>query len=171
MEEIDLGEKINNTTVSFSLSPELWGAFDTNQFDLSAITFNEIKFLNDSNDDLHPDMGNIPNDKGGIYFFYIRSIIVPNTYFLVYIGRAWYTEYQNLRKRVRSYFQKYPNERPKINRMIRYWGPYLYIRYIEMTDNDIINDLEERLINSNIPPFNDKIPDKRIKDAVSAFNL
>lgn len=169
MEEIDLGEKINNTKITFRLSPDLWSTFDFMHFNLSTITFKEVKFLSETNDDLHPDMNSLPNDKGGIYFFYIRSVIIPNTDFLVYIGRAWYTEYQNLRKRVRSYFQKYPNERPKINRMIKYWGPYLYVRYIEISNNEIINELEEKLINTNIPPFNDKIPDKRIKEAVSAF--
>lgn len=86
------------------------------------------------------------------------------------IGRSWLTEHQHLKKRVRSYFQKYAVERPKIKRMIKYWGPHLFIRYIELTDNDIINEIEEKLINSILPPFNDKIPDKKIKQAVSAFN-
>lgn len=169
MDEIDLGEKINNTNVTFRLCPDLWSTFDFEQLDLHTTDFSEVKFLNDSNEELHPEMNSLPTDKGGIYFFYIRSNVIPNSDFLVYIGRAQYTEHQNLKKRVRSYYQKYPEERPKINRMIKNWGPYLYVRYLEITDNDLINELEAKLINSNIPPFNDAIPDKKIKRAVSAF--
>lgn len=53
--------------------------------------------------------------------------------------------------------------------MIREWGPYLYIKYIEMTDNDTIKALEKKLINALVPPFNDEIPNKTIKRAVDAF--
>lgn len=34
----------------------------------------EIKYLNESNDDLSDDIKNLPNDTGGIYVFYIKGL-------------------------------------------------------------------------------------------------
>ncbi|OMF28674.1 hypothetical protein BK133_18655 [Paenibacillus sp. FSL H8-0548] len=166
MEEIDLIRKIHSTKIEFKMCPDLWGL---EGIDFSQTTFKETKFLNDLGTAMHENMNNLPSTSGGIYFFYIRPGILPNTDYLVYIGRAKYTDSQNLKKRCRSYFQKYPNERPKINTMIREWGPYLHLRYMELTDNHLISSFEEKLINSFIPPFNDEIPNKTIKRAVSAF--
>ncbi|WP_405143256.1 hypothetical protein MHI48_05205 [Paenibacillus sp. FSL H7-0942] len=166
MEEVDLIQKIRNTEVRFKLCPDLWNLQD---FDWANVTFHETKFLDSNGKEMHAEMDDLPNNTGGIYFFYIRPGILPNTEYLVYIGRAQSTTAQNLKKRCRSYFQKYPQERPKINSMIREWGPYLYIKYIELKDNNTINDLEKKLINSFLPPFNDEIPNKIIKRAVNAF--
>ncbi|WP_339295636.1 hypothetical protein MKY82_05150 [Paenibacillus sp. FSL W7-1279] len=166
MDEVDLVHKIRNTSVSFRLCPDLWHSED---FDWSQVVFHEKKFLNTDGSAMHDHMNELPITAGGIYFFYIRPGILPNTEYLVYIGRAQFTNSQNLKKRCRSYFQKYPKERPKINTMIREWGPYLYIKYIEMTDNDTIMSLEKKLINALVPPFNDEIPNKTIKRAVDAF--
>ncbi|OMF34935.1 hypothetical protein [Paenibacillus peoriae] len=166
MDEVDLIDKMKNTEIKFKLCPELW---NKEELDWSEFTFFEKKFLNDDVTAMHQSMDDIPSNTGGIYLFFIRPGIIPNFDYLVYIGRAQYTSGQNLKKRCRSYFQKYPKERPKINWMIREWGPYLHIKYIELTDNDTIKDLEKKLINSLIPPFNDEIPNKTIKRAVDAF--
>lgn len=40
---------------------------------------------------------------------------------------------------------------------------------IALSDNQIIDKVEEELINKILPPFNDEIPDKNIRDAVKAF--
>lgn len=37
----------------------------------------EIKYLNESNDDLSDDIKNLPNDTGGIYVFYIKGHYCP----------------------------------------------------------------------------------------------
>ena len=34
----------------------------------------EIKYLNESNDDLSDDIKNLPNNTGGIYVFYIKGL-------------------------------------------------------------------------------------------------
>jgi len=166
MDEIDLIQRMKSTNISFKLCPDLW---KLEGLDWSQVTFHEKKFLNNDGTEMHESMEDLPAEVGGIYLFYIRPNILPNSDYLVYIGRAQFTAGQNLKKRCRSYFQKYPNERPKINWMIREWGPHLHIRYIELTNNDTIKDLEKRLINSLVPPFNDEIPNKTIKRAVSAF--
>ena len=37
----------------------------------------EIKYLNESNDDLSEEIKNLPSDVGGIYIFYIKGINIP----------------------------------------------------------------------------------------------
>ena len=34
----------------------------------------EIKYLNETNDDISDDIKNIPNDTGGIYMFFLKGI-------------------------------------------------------------------------------------------------
>jgi len=112
-------------------------------------------------------------NKGGVYFFYVKSNVLPGlTDYLMYIGRALKTD--NLRKRCKEYFQKYSRhdeERPKIMNLIEQWGKYLYIRYIELDNNTSIIEFESLLINSILPPFNDVIPDKIIRDARSSVSI
>ena len=130
----------------------------------------EVKFLDDSSVALHNSMINIPNNMGGIYTFILKPNIIPDTHlYIFYIGRAKYTQRQNLRKRCKEYLTD--NERPKIIMMRELWGRHLYIRYLPLTDNSIIDKLEENLLNSIIPPCNDEIPNKIIKMAKkAAFN-
>jgi hypothetical protein len=40
---------------------------------------------------------------------------------------------------------------------------------VELEDNELIQYLEAELINSILPPFNDKIPAKKQRQAVDAF--
>ena len=55
--------------------------------------------------------------------------------------------------------------------MLKGWGEYLYIRYLPLTDDLELEKIEAELINKILPPFNDKIPDKKIRDAVKAFSM
>ncbi len=169
----DLGDEINKHKVSFRLHPVLWDSFIFERFNLYEYEWKEVKLLNDNADDLHESVNSLPRDKGGIYLFMIKSSVLPkSSEYLVYVGRAQLTGEQNLRDRIKQYYYKYykHKERPKITRLIDSWGANLYVRYIELVDNDAIVDLEARLINSLLPPFNDEIPEKTIRHAVQAFN-
>jgi hypothetical protein len=171
MEDIDIvGPKILEYKLSFILNIDFWAGYNRDLIKLEDQEWNEVRFLNETGTEMSQEMDTLPSDKGGIYFFYITSNIIPGNAYLVYIGRAFYTDSQNLKKRCRSYFQKYINERPKIRRMIRKWGVHLHLKYICLTDNELIEKLEEELINAIIPPLNDKIPNKIIRDAVKAFS-
>lgn len=170
--ETDFACRMHNHEVEFHLFPELWDAFLCEGIDLSSITWTETKFLSDDGKALNEGMSNIPNDKGGIYLFYAKCNVLPGiSNYLMYIGRAKVTNSHNLRVRCRRYFGEYnrDNGRPKIQRMIGQWGKYLYLKYFAIEDNDLITRLEASLIKSIVPPFNDEIPDKRVKAAVSAF--
>jgi len=168
-----LGQEINNHNVSFKICPTLWFDFNLKKKILPAMQdWKEIKFLDDSGIDFNTDINKLPNNHGGIYVFIIKSDIFPGiSEYLSYIGRAKLTKTHNLRVRLRSYLTSFnnENERPQISRLIKQFGPHLYLRYIELDNNDIIDYLEAELIKSLLPPFNDEIPDKKIRDAIKAF--
>lgn len=169
---IDFAYRMHNHQVSFHIFPELWEEFLCEGIDLGSISWMETKFLSEDGAELNDGMSNLPNDKGGIYVFYTKCNVLPGiSNYLMYIGRARVTDDHNLRVRCRKYFGEYSREngRPKIQRMIGQWGKHLYLKYIALDDNDLITRLEASLIKSIVPPFNDDIPDKKIKAAVKAF--
>lgn len=170
----ELGEHIKLREVTYSVSSKLWGRFlvANEELDISFKHWTSVKYLNDEADGFSKEVANIPNDKGGLYLFYARCPIIPGiTEFPFYIGRAQLTANQNLRKRIKEYFLKYArqNDRPKIKRMLRYWGEDLYVAYLPIESNKEIITSESLLINSLLLPMNDQIPDKEIRDGVKAF--
>lgn len=168
----ELGEDLDKRRIFYHLHKPIWEREDLTDVDTDFSNWETIKYLNDQGDDFHEDVDDLPNDEGGLYLFFIRCPIMPSlTDYPVYIGRAKSTEHQNLRKRCREYFTKWAREdgRPKIKKMINYWGPSLYLSYQILENNDDIIDHEEKLINSLLLPFNDEVPDKQIKAARKAF--
>ncbi|HOJ07333.1 MAG TPA: hypothetical protein PKX68_07260 [Ignavibacteriaceae bacterium] len=170
---IDFGSELNNHKVEFLLYPINWRKFkNLKSINIRKAHWKETKYLNDSGKDLNTNVNKINNRTGGIYIFVIKTGILPSiSEYLVYIGRAQYTTNHNLRVRVKKYYKEYmnDNERPKIVRMMTSWGNNLYLKYVEIDDNDVITKLEARLINTLLPPFNDEIPDKKIRKAIKAF--
>lgn len=169
MNETDILSTIPTSKIHFILNPSFWDSFDDkikNTLHETPI-WNESKFL-DINGDLNSDMNHIPTDKGGIYIFIAKPNLLPNSHlYLMYVGRAHFTATQNIGKRCKEYIKE--QSRPKIKRMIENWGKYLYIRYLPLTDNKLIDSIESEIINKVLPPFNDSIPNKQIQDAVKAF--
>lgn len=168
----DLGEEIIKKTLPYKLHQDLWTKYDFTPLDLDFQNWTTIKYLNNDCTGFNQEIENIPNNCGGLYLFTIKCCVINSlTEYPVYIGRAQYTENQNLRKRCREYFTKYlrSDERPLITKMIKYWGNELYLSFIEINENVEIIDLEKKIINSLLLPFNSEIPDIEIRQAVSAF--
>ena len=128
----------------------------------------EIKYLNEPNDDLSDDIKNLPNDTGGIYVFYIKGLnlsFIEN--YILYIGRCQFTETQHIRKRAREY---YKDTRDLIVEMFSRWKEHLYYRYYPDTNNERIKNNEIQLIRAILPQYNEVIPDQvDIQDSVPAF--
>jgi len=164
---LDSGTDVLIHTVNFKLVPNLWCEFD---IDISDLNWTEMKYLK-SDTEIHDDIVNVSNKAGGIYLFYIRCpILNNNSEYLVYIGRCKSTPYQNLRKRLREYnIDKILLERPKIKRMRTYWDKYLIVKYTELTDNQRIDEIEDKLFNAILPPFNSKITKVDTSKGVKAF--
>jgi hypothetical protein len=168
----DLGEEINNRTVDYKLHSALWDRFTFTHLNIQFEKWKQMKYLNEACDDFNPDINTIPNNTGGLYLFFVKCNLISGiTEYPFYIGRAKITENQDLRKRVKEYFEKYSknNERPKITRMFKYWANDLYVAYFPLEDNEDIIELEAQLINSLLLPMNDVIPNQEIKQAVKAF--
>lgn len=127
----------------------------------------EIKYLNNTNDDISDDIKNIPNNTGGVYMFFIKGISLPFIEkYIMYVGRAEYTEHQNIRKRAKEYLKP---DRDLIKYMFQ-WKEYLYYRYYPDTDNKRIIDNEAMLIRAIVPPCNETIPNKiEVKRTINAF--
>ncbi|NII24366.1 hypothetical protein HB364_04720 [Pseudoflavitalea sp. X16] len=167
-----LGEQLDKQKVKYILHKSLWDKFDYPHLDLNFNNWTSIKYLNADATNFGNDIEVVPNNKGGLYLFYVKCDILSGiSEFPFYIGRAQLTDNQNLRKRVKEYFQKYSNndERPKIYRMIHYWGKELYLAFYPLDDNEEIKNIERDIINSLVLPMNDLIPDKVIKQAIKAF--
>ena len=168
----DLGEELNNRKIYYYIHIPLWNQFNYPHLSFDFDNWDKIKYLNDLGTDLSNEIDNVPNNSGGLYIFYVKCKIIPGlTEYPLYIGRAQMTTGQNLRKRVKEYWQHFrlSNERPKITRMIKYWGNDLFLAYYPIFDNDQIINLEKDIINSTLFAMNDQIPDKEIKQAISAF--
>lgn len=168
----DFGEELNNRQIRYYLHKTLWDRFDYHGVNLDFHNWNKLKYLNEAGTGLSTEIETIPSDRGGLYLFYVKCQIIPGiTEYPMYIGRAQFTSSQNLKKRVKEYWQHYSRqgERPKITRMIRYWGSELYLAYLTLDENDAIIDLEKQIINSTLFEMNDQIPDTEVKQAISAF--
>lgn len=168
----DLYEGAKTRDIRYHIYDPLWTRYDLSLIDMNFTNWVTIKYLNDTGDNFHQDINQLPNNRGGLYMFSIHCPIIPGrTEFPVYIGRAQLTNNQNLRKRCKEYFTTYAkeDERPKITKMIRYWGKELYLSFMELDENDKIVDFEKKLINTLLFPFNDQIPDAKIRQAVKAF--
>ena len=129
----------------------------------------EIKYLNESNDDLSDDIKNLPNDTGGIYVFYVKGLnlsFMEN--YILYVGRCQFTNTQHIRKRAREY---YKDTRDLIVEMFNRWKDFLYYRYYPDINNDRIKDNEIQLIRAILPQYNEVIPDRiSICDSIPAFS-
>ena len=167
-EVIDMCHELKTKCLCFDLNPDnVWDKVDSDTQRMIASTqWHEVKFIDDLSGELHSDMTNLPNDVGGIYAFVLKPEIIPKTHmYIMYVGRARRTVTQSLKKRCKEYFT---DERPKVLMMKEHWGKYLYIRYLPLNDNNIIDKLEVSLINAILPPCNDSIPDKVIMMAKKA---
>jgi hypothetical protein len=168
----ELGERLNNRKIEYIVHRELWTQFNYPNINFDFSEWSVIKYLNEDATSLNEQINNVPDDKGGLYLFFIKCpIITGMTEYPLYIGRAQLTDGQNLRKRTKEYFQKYSrnNERPKITKMFNYWAKDLFLAFFPLEENETIINVERDIINSLVLPLNDQIPDKIIKEAIKAF--
>ena len=180
LEEIDCDldeDEINMIfTRNFLINPTLWTDSEEINRHINIDAMHEVKYVRDDLIQYDSDLNSLPTN-GGLYFFFIKPpILFGKIQYLVYIGRARGTDSQNLKKRCREYFYDFRNVNKddsrtrKIRRMIKRWGKYLYLQYIEISDNNLIDSLESLLINNIRPPFNSSIPEKKYyQPAVAAF--
>lgn len=167
-----LAEEIKLRAIEYKLHNGLWCRYDLSAINLDFHTWTSIKYLNDDASDFSDEINQLPNDQGGLYLFYVKCPIISGiTEFPFYVGRAQLTDGQNLRKRCKEYYSKFSreSERPKITKMIEYWGKDLFLAFKIIDNNEDIIDYEKKLINSLLLPMNDEIPETDIKQAIKTF--
>lgn len=157
----------------FILMPELWERFKYD--DLPEVDFTnwgKVKIL-DEDGNFSADLKNIPNEYGGIYIFcVVPNIIAECGSYILYIGMATKTDYENLRDRVKSYKTQMDEDykRHRIHNMFSLWGDYMVVYYLPIDASvEVIQTLEDRLIACFVPPCNSDIRDVEVKRKVKAF--
>lgn len=166
----DMCCSIRNHSIKFTLNPgDCWSNFDSNVKELVyKQEWQEIKFLNDTADQINEEISQVPNNMGGIYMFVLHPNLVPDMHrYILYVGRVLSTETQNLRKRFREYVK---DTRTDIMYMRETWGKDLYIRYLPLTDNELIKQLERELMTAILPPCNTQYEGK-LTSAMAAAGL
>lgn len=154
--------------------PRLWKQYKdiTSLFCVEDAWSDYIKYLNERNE-ISAEIKALPNDYGGIYVFFIQGDNLPFCErYLAYIGRARYTDKENLRRRLMQYLResnRKDGKRPLIKKLFFNWKEHLYIRYYKSKDNSIIDKGESALINAILPPFNTKLTDYKFKEPQKAF--
>lgn len=168
-EAYDMCKAIKINSLHFVLNPQdCWHTMDE-KFNsiINCDEWKEIKFMNDTATSINEMIETVPTDKGGIYIFFLRPDIVPVVHkYILYVGRVQFTQHQNLRKRFREYVT---DSRGDIEFMRETWGKDLYIRYLPLTDNELIKSLEKELIRIIVPPCNTDYPGVLNKAVSSAF--
>lgn len=129
----------------------------------------EYKFYNE-NGEKSVQINQLPDDKGGIYLFYLKGICLPFfENYILYIGKASITDNENIRSRVKSYYNV-PKNRYLIIEMFSKWKDYIYCRCYPETNNEKIGLDESLLINTILPYYNEDIPDKiHVQPEINAF--
>jgi len=171
---MDLLSGLKAKKIQIELPSHLWHSIDETVLDIiKKAEWKTFKFFD--GDHHSSEIKKINNKTGGIYVFYISPEVIPQNHRIVmYIGRARYTDNQNLRKRITEYYDYVPPnyERPKIANMFQEWNDDVYCSYLELEcSNDTIDLIEKELINKLLPYCNDAIPDKKIQKAVKAAGL
>ena len=170
--EIDLiGDSVAKSKKEYILSTYLWDSFDDYIRSIldSNCKWQEIKFF-DEKGNVSNELNTVPNDAGGIYIFVARPGILPSFHnYFMYIGKS-----TNLRKRLRDYYteKKNINKRPLIRHMLNSWSKYLHVLYLPLSglDNIAIEKVEAELVSKFLPPFNEIIPNKIVRDAVKIYS-
>ena len=169
--EQELKQPFADIKWDFCFSTELWKTYKDNRIqmqDLKCIKYFEEGVLAEKNIKM------IPKKVGGIYFYVIKNPIIPDySIACMYVGRARYTKYENLRQRARSHYADYKKrqENERLIRLFDIYKDYVYYLFLPIqATNDEIDDIEDRLINALTLPCNKEYPSVSIRRTLSMYN-
>lgn len=172
IKKIDVVQNLQSMTWAFCLSTELWEKCINDSVITNLKLMKKIKYFEDSNRQLSEEVNELPNDRGGIYIYSIENSLVPTLgSYIMYVGRARKTESENLRNRVKSHFSQYKRheENERLERVFENWKQYVYLSYLPIDGNDVIDLMEDRLIMALTPPCNKEYPAPKVRRKLSAF--
>lgn len=169
LDGLDMCERHKLLKWDFELDPDKWDSLDPDVRNVVTCgKWNSIKYFEDDGCTLSARIHDIPDDSGGIYVFFVSPELIPNIHqYVMYIGRARRkNNTYSLQKRCRDYAT---DTRPQISSMRKYYGKFLYLAYLQLTDDTLITKVEKELIRVVIPPCNTDIYDYNVLPEVAAF--
>ena len=143
--------------VAFTHSPKMW---DNCSLPID-LTWQSVEFRTGYNQ-------YVPRDQRGIYAFMLEPVLngPPKSAYLLYIGKTSRT----FRERYDEYLYQELRRfgRTIIGRMLERWYGHVWFHYASIDDEGLINQVEETLLNSCIPPYNQRFTG-RVGRAITAF--
>jgi hypothetical protein len=100
----------------------------------------------------------IPSNQKGVYTFVISPGIAnhPNCSYLIYVGMVK-SKGRSFRQRFNEYLKDQiglKTKRLKIHEVLDRWDGYLWFCYAAISNESLIDKVEEELIDAFIPPYN-----------------
>lgn len=157
-------KNVENQWRKFCLDTSIWSS-ETKIIHKLKFNWQEVKFKKENID-------KIPESKG-IYLFVVKPIKLQysndNQTYIMYVGST-----KNLKNRFLNYFQYKNCTEPsdQLKRiMVLIWENYLYFNYqnVDVTEKKLI-DIEFDLIDTLIPPMNNRFRAKIIKQSVKLYS-
>lgn len=173
IKKIDVVQELHLMTWPFCLSTELWKKYEERKSMVDLAQIKKIKYFNENHDALSDDVNQLPSDKGGIYLYVVENSVVPfSGSYIMYVGRARNTESESIKDRAKSHYYKYMRheENERLERLFDMWKSYIYLLYLPIEGNDMIDLVEDELIVALTPPCNKEYPSPIIRKKLSAFN-
>ncbi len=171
IKKIDVVQNLHDMTWAFCLSTELWEKFKELPLPVCLNQLRKVKYFSSDNCSLAKEIEDLPGDQGGIYIYSIENNLIPLGSYIMYVGRAEKTDAHSLKVRAKSHYSKYLNheENERLERVFDYWKPYVYISYLPIEGNDLIDLVEKQLILALTPPCNKEYPAPQVRRKLSAF--
>lgn len=103
-------------------------------------------------------------EKKGLYCFVVEPVFPNfiNTKYFFYVGQTTRT----LRKRFVEYINDQEGKgkpRPKVYEMLKLYKNHIQFHYTILTSKTQIDEIEQKIINTFVPPINTEIPVAKIK--------
>lgn len=116
------------------------------------LTWNRIRFTKD-------EVKKLKDDKMGLYSFVAEPQIAGHSAirYLLYVGKA---DGESIKKRVTSYFYQSQIAKPRIHvsEMLEKFTSHLYLYYAVVDNVTTITQVENKLLETFLPPFNRNFP-------------
>ena len=171
IKKIDVVQNLHDMTWAFCLSTELWEKFKDFPVTVCFDQMRKVKYFAGDNCSLSKEVDDLPEKQGGIYIYSIENNLLPLGSYIMYVGRAEKTETHNLKVRAKSHYNNYRRheENERLESVFDYWKPYVYISYLPIEENDVIDLVEQQLIMALTPPCNKAYPSPQVRRKLSAF--
>ena len=150
-------DELQSHRVTFAHSPTMWGKCNLP----INLNWQSVEFGEDY-------LEHVPSDQRGVYAFMLRPDFKgpPKSAYLLYIGKTCRTFQDRYDEYLRRELRRFG--RTIIGRMLERWSGHIWFHYASIEDESLIEDVEDALLNSCVPPYNQRYRG-RVGTAIMAF--